>query len=1257
MSTRYPELLKLQQMAVVRIKDYCQQLRLEKDSISPFHAYAKDLESLETLPPRPAVSFTCQNPNYWRVLMSSDRGYEMALLTNAYAHAAYKQISWSKIWLFLAHLNLTSEFSLDFEALRKMIGAVEDRIEQDIREGMRLHDQGRFNRAVEVYDRILKEYPYSAWSYYEKAYSLASEDLTGNQEIMKALCKEALRCDPFYAPAYVVKSRDEIEIFTRDIQPFLSSTTRDTISFRIFAHGCHKLRLFEIAGHAMFRLLSQQPHDRDLAFRFIVCLTEYGVDTLAREITPILLEDKKSHVGRSQRGREIGEMQRQIKELFVSGRFHEAHKAALQGLEYARLQFGAESLETARFLYDAGNGFLRLGNAEAAKQYIQEAIRIYERELGADDTDIGYAFNSLAAIYMQLGQLGEAETCLKRVIAVWESKLQLGDATLALAYHNLGSVLIEQGRETEARPNIQRSIYILENTRIPPEYEAAPGLFRLTLAKVERRLGNFSEALKIVTEAEEIIKSKLSAEHPDAIEAEKELADIYRGEGKFSECADHLKTVLKTQQKVYGPEHPEIAYTLNNLAGVYERLDMIREAEELYLKSFEMRKELLGSVHPDLATPLNNLGLLYARHRRHLESEQLLQQALEIREATLPEHHPDLVQTIHNLAIVEIALRNFDKALLLMERALHLDEQLMEYRRRSSSELEKAISFQMIGRRFEVLVSMVCQFMTVTREALNIAFEAVIRRKGLMVESLASERTALKTNGDLFNKLRNTTNQLASLAIGGPRTLPTSTYVSTVEELENRLKKLEIEISANEDLASDTALDQESTLPIILASLPEETTLIEYVVCPIIDFRNLDFGEGANPHHYLAFVISGGTSPKTFLLDLGPTQEINELIRQYRSELELIALRPINPEIECNAERNLSEVGREIYRRIFAPLESAIGDAKTIYIAPDEELNLLAVGSLKNFQDQYLVERYQIAYLATAKDLLRFRPGSGTGKGMFVFADPDYNLAPFEPRPDIELSSDDITSLAAFFRAHTWHRLEGTREEAQAIAKHLGDQVHIFLDKDAREDIVKQLTSPQILHLATHGFFLQNEYLETGFPALISKRELFGDSVESSDKKILIQFPPLLRSGLVFAGANLASRCPVSGDVDDGILTALEVSALKLWDTDLVVLSACETGLGETSFGDSVIGLRRAFQVAGAQTLVISLWPVPDKDTTALMAVFYRNIRNGLGRARALQEATVEILNARRRHIGAAHPFYWGAFICIGNPASITLKT
>ena len=230
-----------------------------------------------------------------------------------------------------------------------------------------------------------------------------------------------------------------------------------------------------------------------------------------------------------------------------------------------------------------------------------------------------------------------------------------------------------------------------------------------------------------------------------------------------------------------------------------------------------------------------------------------------------------------------------------------------------------------------------------------------------------------------------------------------------------------------------------------------------------------------------------------------------------------------------------------------------------------------------------------------------------------------------------------------------WSRLPGTRREAETIVRELsGQDVHLYKDKQAVEGVVKKLRSPRILHLATHGFFLEDQDQSAWLNKDVRGMTLSGFSGQPVPPTTFEN--PLLRSGLVLAGANHVGADQVREWADDGILTALEISGIPLSGTDLVVLSACETGLGETFVGEGVFGLRRAFQLAGARTVVMSLWSVPDEETATLMGDFYRRLKAGRGKARALQEASLALMKARRERYGAAHPFYWGAFVSVGEP-------
>jgi CHAT domain-containing protein len=229
----------------------------------------------------------------------------------------------------------------------------------------------------------------------------------------------------------------------------------------------------------------------------------------------------------------------------------------------------------------------------------------------------------------------------------------------------------------------------------------------------------------------------------------------------------------------------------------------------------------------------------------------------------------------------------------------------------------------------------------------------------------------------------------------------------------------------------------------------------------------------------------------------------------------------------------------------------------------------------------------------------------------------------FGPRniktPQVELSKNvrSVTTASDLSKVY-FAPLSGTGEEAQAIKKFFKD-ANVFTGKDATESKLKQIEAPGILHIATHGFFL------TDIPS--NKNE--NASIEN----------PLLRSGLAFAGANARQ----SGN-DDGILTALEASSLNLWGTKLVTLSACDTGLGPVKNGEGVYGLRRAFFLSGTESLVMSLWSVSDYTTREIMISYYKNLKQGLGRAEALRMVKLEMLKHQRR----AHPFFWASFIQSG---------
>jgi CHAT domain-containing protein len=335
------------------------------------------------------------------------------------------------------------------------------------------------------------------------------------------------------------------------------------------------------------------------------------------------------------------------------------------------------------------------------------------------------------------------------------------------------------------------------------------------------------------------------------------------------------------------------------------------------------------------------------------------------------------------------------------------------------------------------------------------------------------------------------------------------------------------------------------------------------------------------------------------------------------------------PDYEDSDEAAYSEdVGLRLRAAVFDKLAPHLGGRTRLFLAPDGDLSRLPFEALPTSDGHHLIDDYRISYLGSGRDVLRFAPNSA------VQAEPPLVAAD----PDFDLGSADAPSSS---RAVGFKRLSGTRKEGERIAQMLG--VTPLLEGDPLEATVKNARSPRILHIATHGFFRPNTPRDPNKEA----REL--GSVIGVEGGLLGRLAhvenPLLRSGLVLVGVNTWLKGgSLPEDAEDGILMAEDVTGMDLLATELAVLSACQTGLGEVHSGEGVYGLRRAFVVAGAKTLVMSLWKVPDEQTRKLMEDFYRLLLRGAPRAEALRKAQLAMKNKY------PDPFYWGAFICQGDP-------
>jgi CHAT domain-containing protein len=448
----------------------------------------------------------------------------------------------------------------------------------------------------------------------------------------------------------------------------------------------------------------------------------------------------------------------------------------------------------------------------------------------------------------------------------------------------------------------------------------------------------------------------------------------------------------------------------------------------------------------------------------------------------------------------------------------------------------------------------------------------------------------------------------------------------------------------------------------VRARLRPGSALAEFTRGRVFDFKATGKMRHWHPAHYYAFVVTPAPGGATRMLDLGEAAPIDQAIERLRAKV--IAFKddwkaqkfagddPLKN--ETDEEASYREAAADLYKLLLAPVRKELGAAQTLYVSPDSQLNLLPFEALVDADGKYLIESYDLSYVSSGRELLA--APAEVARGTAVFAAPDYNMTAAARAQKLKGSPAATPAPAAApaevaraqTRGGTWVELKGSAAEAADVKKSLEGTAYggvtSYLAQDALEERLKRVRSPRLLHVSTHGFFPPESReqepaeldLATGNVALVGQSMLR----QAGD--------PLLESGLVLAGANRLGEAGRPEGLDDGWVTAEEITQMDLRGTELVVLSACGTGLGAVSSGEGIYGLRRAFQLAGARGVVSTLFEVPDEDSARLMRDFYEGLKQQKPKSVALTYARLKLINERRKAGKSAHPFFWSGFVLTG---------
>ncbi|MFM6589981.1 MAG: CHAT domain-containing protein [Microcystis panniformis] len=683
-----------------------------------------------------------------------------------------------------------------------------------------------------------------------------------------------------------------------------------------------------------------------------------------------------------------------------------------------------------------------------------------------------------------------------------------------------------------------------------------------------------------------------------------QVIQLYQ-QGKYNEAIPLAEQALAIHKQQLGDNHPNTATSLNNLAELYRVQGRYSEAEPLYKEALSIWEQQLGDNHPLTALSLNNLAELYRVQGRYSEAEPLYHRSLAIFKQQLGDKHPKAGTSLNNLSVFYQSQDDIPQAINYRTQALAVEEYNLSENLYMGDDKQKQDYMATVLGTTNGVISLNLQAAPNNPEATRLALKTILERKGRILDVSTNSLQILRQRTDdlesqqLLTQLIEVRTQLSNLTFKKPDDFPSpEIYRQQLNEVTAKAKEIEDKIGRRS--AEFRSLSQPITLEGIQKLIPADAALVEIVRYRPFNPKAPENQRFGNPRYAVYILYPNGDIKAK---DLGEAKPIDDKLIYFRDNLADVDKVTGIPQTPIP---QLKESARQLDETLMQPIRQLLGNTKTILLSPDAALNLIPFEALVDENNQYLVENYHITYLTSGRDLLRLKDKFASQQSPLIVADPFYGKA-----------GEKVALTRSIDRSEfTFPGLPGTEEEAKAI-KNILRQATVLTGYKATENAVKQVKKPNILHIATHGFFKpESNVLEN----------------------------PLLHSGLVLAGVTIGQSAG-----DDGFLTALETTNLNLVGTKLVVLSACDTGKGDIKIGQGVYGLRRALVIAGSESQLISLWKVSDDATKDLMVAYYGRLQKGEGRSEALRQIQLGMLKGEKQK----HPFYWASFIPSGDATSM----
>jgi CHAT domain-containing protein/Tfp pilus assembly protein PilF len=964
-------------------------------------------------------------------------------------------------------------------------------------------------------------------------------------------------------------------------------------------------------------------------------------------------------------------------------RYAEAVSLATRSLAIAEKAHGADHPNVATSVNTLASLYESQGRYAQAEPLYQRSLKIREKAFGPEHRAVGVVVNNLAGLYVKQGRMGEAEPFYKRSIAIAEKTMGPDHPAVGTILNNLGLMYREQGRYAQAEPLFKRDLAIQEKLGL--EHPNVAGALN-NIALNHHSQGRHTEAEPLYVRALAIREKALGANHPHVGESLVNLAELYRAQARYAEADPLYRRGIAIQERALGAEHPNVGVALNNFAELLRVQGRNAEAEPLYKRSLAVREKVLGPSHPDVAQSLNNLALVYGALGQYADAEQLFKRSLEILERAFGSDHPNIGSALNSLAWVHFAQRNWKSALASSQRSTAV---LIRQAKRDRNDLGRASSSagasapSRLSVRFAMLVKTAYRLADQEKDQsprlADDSFLATQWAQGSGAAASIAQMSAREAKGDsaLARRVRErqdlvaewqSHDKLLTAAVSQPASRRNP---QAEQELRARLAAIDarigrIDATLVKDFPEYAALANPEPLAIATAQAqlqPAEALVLFFDMPPLY---------GA-PEETFVWVVTK-TDMRWARLDPG-SKALTDRVAALRCGLDQSAwdgqgaarcnglLRGSYRAEDVNVGKTLPfDLARahELYQALFGQIEDLIKD-KNLLIVPSGPLTAIPFQALITDNPgtpadaggyanaAWLAKRHAITVLpsvASLKALRQFAKASKATQPFVGFGNPlltgpsgsDKRAWAQQSCPKTSPETMRVTSRSVrgtidrYFRGNLadvelvrrQEPLPETAEELCAVARSAGSpEAAVHLGEKASETAVKALSASgvlgnaRIVHFATHGLLAS----ESGFVGT------------SKAEPALILTPPAQPT-----------------EDDDGLLTASEVTQLKL-DADWVVLSACNTAAGGGDLNSEALsGLARAFFYAGARALLVSHWAVDSQATVILVTKAFDALTGepNIGRAEALRRSMLALISSGGRN---AHPANWAPFVVVGEGA------